>query len=205
MAQRLKDAVTQAGGPATIARKSGVEERTLQRWMAGESEPGVLGLAAVVDACRTSVGWVAAAEVTEMSGHLTLLPRLAVRASAGGGAIAISEEVEEMVAVSRDWLRRFGVNPRFAKAMFADGDSMHPTIANGDLLIVDESVERVGPDGLYVVVYHDGVMVKRIQKELDGSITLKSDNPQYRDIRVTATEITDLRIAGRVRWYGRSA
>lgn len=134
----------------------------------------------------------------------SLVPRLDIRASAGPGAIAPSEQANDLVAFRSNWLRRLGINPRHARTLFASGDSMEPTIGDGDLLLVDESIDRVVDHGIYVVVYQGMVLVKRVQLRLDGTLVLKSDNVRYEEEVVPPTEHPDLRIAGRVRWYGRT-
>lgn len=88
--------------------------------------------------------------------------------------------------------------------MFADGDSMEPTIGHGDLLLVDEAIQHVATHGIYVVIYQGMVLVKRIQIRLDGTIVLMSDNTKYKDEVVKPSEAVDLRIGGRVRWFGRT-
>jgi phage repressor protein C with HTH and peptisase S24 domain len=134
----------------------------------------------------------------------SFIPRLEVRASAGGGAVTVHEQAIDLVAFRSDWLRRLGINPRHARTLFASGDSMEPTIGDGDLLLVDESIDRVVDHGIYVVVYQEMVLVKRVQLRLDGTLVMMSDNRQYKEELVPPGDMLDVRIAGRVRWYGRT-
>ncbi len=58
VSQRLRQAVTQAGGHAAVVAKSGVKRSTLTRFLAGH-EIKQRALVALADACRVSVEWLA--------------------------------------------------------------------------------------------------------------------------------------------------
>jgi phage repressor protein C with HTH and peptisase S24 domain len=138
------------------------------------------------------------------SSDFALIPRLDVQASAGGGRLASSEDPLEYLAFQSDWLRSRGINPNTARILTARGDSMEETIRDGDVLLVDTSINRVKDNAIYVVVYGDMVLVKRIHGRLNGSFQLISDNPRYPAEEVTPGEVDLLNIAGRVMWFGRS-
>jgi phage repressor protein C with HTH and peptisase S24 domain len=86
----------------------------------------------------------------------------------------------------------------------ARGDSMEETIRDGDVLLVDTSIDRVRDNSIYVVVYGDMVLVKRIHGRINGSLQLISDNARYPAEEVSKSEVDLLHIAGRVMWFGRS-
>jgi phage repressor protein C with HTH and peptisase S24 domain len=140
----------------------------------------------------------------------TLVPRLQVQASAGPGAVGFAEEQGQfddpgnILAFRRDWLRRIGVAPQAARALTARGDSMEPTIHDGDILLADTSVEHIVDNGIYVLVLAGLLLLKRVHPTRDGSVTLISDNPLYPQEIVPVHEIPDLVVAGRIRWFGRS-
>jgi phage repressor protein C with HTH and peptisase S24 domain len=88
------------------------------------------------------------------------------------------------------------------------GDSMQPTITNGDIVIC-EPVERGEPlreTNVYIVVT-DTVVAKRIhQVKTNGDVTqleLISDNPVYRPYKVDVPEVQQiLRVKTRLTNYG---
>ncbi|WP_246658402.1 helix-turn-helix transcriptional regulator [Rhizobium sp. FKY42] len=133
-----------------------------------------------------------------------LVPRLDIQASAGNGRLATTEEPLDYLAFQADWLRGRGINPAFARILTAKGDSMEETIRDGDVLLVDTSIDRVRDNSIYVVVYGDMVLVKRIHGRINGSLQLISDNPRYPPEEVAPGEVDQLNIAGRVMWFGRS-
>lgn len=99
------------------------------------------------------------------------------------------------VAVPKSFARRWGDS---LQALIAVGESMSPTIIPGDMLICRPGEEWA--DGNVVSVNLDDIdMIKRIYKAEDGGICLRSDNPKFEAIRVSADEIE----AGRIHVLGR--
>jgi len=75
-----------------------------------------------------------------------------------------------------DWLRTNSEHLAFAYQL---GDSMEPTISDGDLLIVDKETKQFTADGIYLIL-SDGVrMAKRLQKKMAGELDVQNDNPRY--------------------------
>jgi Peptidase S24-like len=132
------------------------------------------------------------------------VPRLDVGASAGPGALNHSETPISHLAFEQAWLRRLcGRSTPNLSAIRVQGDSMSPTLADGDDILVDQSdgVERLR-DGIYVLRRDDSLMVKRLAVAPSSRlVTIKSDNrayPEWRDCELEA-----LAIIGRVVWAGR--
>lgn len=99
------------------------------------------------------------------------------------------------IPIPESYKKRWGDN---LQALIAFGESMIPNIIPGDLLICRPGAEW--EDGNVVSVnYADTDMIKRIYATKDG-IDLKSDNPAFDTIHVTADEIQTGRfhVLGRV-------
>lgn len=145
-----------------------------------------------------------AASSTQSTDDLVEVPVLDVRASAGPGALAELEAPRGRFAFDQRWLRRLtGSKPDALSIITVVGDSMFPTLADGDEVIVDrnDSVSRLR-DGIYVLRVDDTLMIKRLAMGPTGRrISVRSDNEAY-----PSWEDYDLRrleIVGRVLWYGR--
>ena len=114
------------------------------------------------------------------------VPRFNVRAAAGAGALTLTENVSSYFAVERDWLRRS--LPRWAGPnavvgiLEGSGDSMEPTIRNGDLIMAvqDPPQEAVDHGGIFLVLHHGQLRIKRLHIDMrSGDISLISDNTRY--------------------------
>ena len=91
------------------------------------------------------------------------------------------------------------------KLICGRGDSMAPTIRNGDALLVDAGVKSVESDAIYFFMMRGQHHVKRIQRNLDG-LTIISDNTQYREIDVPGDREADIHVLAQIIywWNGRS-
>ncbi len=134
---------------------------------------------------------------------MVLIPKLAIGASAGPGASVDGEAVEGEVAFDPKWLRGLGADPRALSIIRVEGDSMAPTLNDGDDIMVDggDAAARLR-DGIYVLRMDDVLMVKRVARAPgQGRISVISDNPHYKswdDLPMTAVQLV-----GRVVWAGR--
>lgn len=124
------------------------------------------------------------------------VPRLALGASAGPGAVAVEEQPIGAFRFSSRWLRGQGFDPAMLSAIVVAGDSMEPTLRDGDEILVDRSLRPLR-DGIHVVRVEDALLVKRIDMGRPGVVGLISDNPSYRSLELPPT---DVQVIGRVVW-----
>jgi repressor LexA len=132
---------------------------------------------------------------------LVEVPRLDVGASAGPGGLVEGEARRRPGALSPALLRELGVRAEAASMIRVKGDSMLPTLADGDEILVDRDRRRVeGRGGVFVIRLDGELMVKRLRVVV-GGIELVSDNPEWKTRLVAAR---DLDVVGRVAWLGRA-
>lgn len=124
------------------------------------------------------------------------VPRLALGASAGPGAMAAEEQPIGAFRFSSRWLRGQGFDPAMLSAIVVTGDSMEPTLRDGDEILVDRA-QRPLRDGVHVVRVDDALLVKRIDTSRPGVLALISDNPSYRLLELPPP---DVQVIGRVVW-----
>lgn len=124
------------------------------------------------------------------------VPRLDLDASAGPGAVALGEQAIGAFRFSAAWLRGQGLDPRQLTAIAVAGDSMEPTLRDGDEILVDRA-PRALRDGIHVVRVGDSLLVKRIDLGRPGRIGLISDNAAYRPIEIAPEDVA---VIGRVVW-----
>lgn len=75
------------------------------------------------------------------------------------------------------------------------GDSMQPTFFNGDLIIIDKNKKEFLDGKIFVLLYEDGLYIKRIFRMPQNKVILKSDNIHYPDIEVSKD---DFRLLGQI-------
>lgn len=82
-----------------------------------------------------------------------------------------------------------------------EDNSMAPTLAAGDTVLVDRNVRRFVDDGIYALRVGDRVILRRvIEATLGDSVLVKADDPLYPAEPMTRDQ---LNIYGRARWTGR--
>ena len=82
------------------------------------------------------------------------------------------------------------------------GDSMVPTFAAGSLVLVDMNQAELAADAIFAIRQDDKIVVRRLQKMVNGDIHVKTDNPRYEDQVVRDESLAILDIVGRVVWAG---
>lgn len=130
------------------------------------------------------------------SGEWTDVPRLEVGVSAGPGAMNAGEESVGTFRFSRRWLRQQGLEAQRLSLVVVSGDSMAPTLADGDEILVERIDGRVR-DGVHVVLVDSNTLVKRIDTSRAGRLVLISDNSIYPPMEVPLDEVE---VIGRVVW-----
>lgn len=124
------------------------------------------------------------------------IPRLRLGASAGPGAFADGEEPFGTFGVTAAWLRAHNLDPGMLSAISVVGDSMEPTLRDGDEILVDRT-PRAWRDGVHVVRVDGALLVKRLETGRPGVLVLKSDNRLYDPIELLLAEVE---VIGRVVW-----
>jgi len=222
--ERLKVLIDDAGSAEKLAKLSGVSSRNISKYLSG-TDPSRTRLIKLAKGSGVNLSWLAAGEgpkdvgsviplVPENSSHYAsdslgneyvLVPRFKVSASAGGGAIVQSEQIVDHLAFKADWVRNaLDVPAKDLSLISVKGDSMEPTLSNGDLILIDTGTSKVEDNAIYVLRYNGTLLVKRVQRMVaDGSIIIKSDNQAYDPEVIMGSAIEDLHVVGRVVWCGR--
>jgi hypothetical protein len=132
------------------------------------------------------------------------VPILNVDASAGFGAIAESETAHARFGFDERWLGKLtrAKGPSLS-IIHVQGESMEPTLRDGDEVLVDASDQGAQlRDGIYVLRVDDALVVKRVTIQPGGrQITISSDNSAYPTW--TNVDRSTIHIVGRVIWFGR--
>lgn len=132
-----------------------------------------------------------------------LIPTLDIGASAGPGALNDGEIPVATLAFQSSWVRTIASGrPEALSVIRVEGDSMLPTLADGDQIVVDTDDRERLRDGIYVLRTDDALLVKRLSvNPATRRLSIKSDNlayPSWDDC-----DPATVAVIGRVVWVGR--
>ena len=130
------------------------------------------------------------------------VPVMANAASMGAGEDAQFEDVMAgALTLSPQWVGDTlrPSRPEALRFIHGYGDSMSPTFASGDVLLVDTGVREVRIDGIYVLSAHNRLFIKRVRQRLDGHYEISSDNPTHKTVD-TLNGDHSVDVLGRVIW-----
>jgi len=210
----------------SFASACNLSDGVVRQYLSGKTEPGLGALLNIARMADVSVGWLATGKgeirtgegkqsevdgvVAEQQvpfgkdGGFVLIPRYEVAASAGGGAVIHSEQIVDYLSFKSEWIRNgLGLSEKDLALINVKGDSMEPTLSNEDLILIDMRSRQVEDNAVYVLQFHGTLLVKRIQRKLDGSVVVRSDNTIYEPEVVSGEMLDTLHVVGRVVWCGR--
>lgn len=188
-----------------LSRIAGVSHPSVAQWLKGEARPREKPLAAMAAYFNVPPGWIlfgedaplAAASIDD--GEYLTIPLLDQFAGCGNMVVSKEMKVVQMIKVARDWFKRKASS--FSSLtnlhiIVATGDSMEPTICDGDFVVVDSGQCEIKADAVYSLCYGESVYLKRVQKHPNGHILLISDNSRYSPMELA--EQDGITVVGRV-------
>ncbi len=219
-ANRIATLTSLVGSKEKLGKLAQISAVMIGKYETGQSEPSRDKLIALANAAKVNVLWLATGEGPmkreeeeavegyttgkDLGADFVLVPRYNVGASAGGGAIIHSEQIVDHLAFRSEWVRSaLDVSVKDLALISVKGDSMEPTLSNGDMILVDTGTRKVEDNAIYVLRYNGALMVKRIQRKVDGTLIIKSDNIVYEPETVEGDAVDQLHVVGRVVWSGR--
>lgn len=199
-----------------LADEIGVHVNTIGKFERGAAVPDLIQLMDIAIATQVTPAWLGQGEpykknlkdpsgkemASETEEDLVFVPSYDIKASAGNGSPVHDELVIGRFAFRRSWLSRKGLNPQSLAVVTARGDSMEPTVRDGDILLIDRKIDRVTTDGIYLIERDNDLYCKRLQRRFEGGLTIMSDNPRYEAQHLAGEASDALHVAGRVIWIG---
>lgn len=214
LGSRISACAKEVGGVRRLSELTEISESQLHRYISGDSSPTAAPLVAISRAAGVSINWLMAGEspmrptAAPAQGSredqapygLTRIPVFELRLSAGAGEPAwASEKPVGYLDVPTEFLaKHLYVSPAHAKAFPVSGESMDPTVRDGELAVMDSSIRTIDRDGaIYVFRRVDELSIKRVYKR--GPVfLLKSDNPAFGEEQVPRSDFDEIQILGRV-------
>lgn len=213
LSKRLSDLMVLRGvSAASLAEAVGKSRQSVSYWMTGRNEPSPEALMKVAEVLGTTPLWLKSGDQDSLPETITKSRvgeaqdgyiRIPVYdACAGCGAqIAPSDDIISGFLDVAVWFLKGlpGVSAiSHINIVPSSGDSMEPTIASNAFCFVDRNQNELRREGVYCLRADDLLLIKRIQRNLDGTITLLSDNPRYPPQKITQDVLERTTIIGRV-------
>jgi phage repressor protein C with HTH and peptisase S24 domain len=204
--EHLREIIERHGGQSAVAEKLEVSKQYINL-IGSENAHKTIGnkMARKIETeFGMPIGTIdqeAGAKRENMEEHSVGVPMLNAVASMGAGAaVQWEEETVQNIRFSKRWLRHNTEASSFQALAIvtAKGDSMSPTFEDGAILLVDTAITQMKVDAVYVLLREDELFVKRIQRNLEGSFNVISDNPSYKTQTIKDPSASGLLVLGRV-------
>lgn len=216
MADRLKARSRQLGlSAAQVGEIAGVNRTFVYDIMRGKSaNPNLTKLDRVAQALKVERNWLIHG-MGEVHGEepivehpddsFVAISSVAVRPSMGGGHLVEHEPLHgRPYHFQRSWIKQgLRSDPANLRIMHVEGDSMMPTLHDGDIVLVDLGRRSPTPPGIFVLHDGMGLVAKRLEHIPNSDpprVRIISDNPLYKPYEGSGEEVN---IIGRIRWFAR--
>ena len=210
---RVIESITESGLKKTdVARYLGISQTAVSRWFKLDDEKANVSevhIPLLAKLLKKSEVWLltGVGESLDVLDENTIsVPQINVSASAGFGAMIFEDDqVLKRIDLDGPWLRRQCTfsHPDKLSVITASGDSMQPTIAHGDFLLVDQGIDAIRSDSIYVAVVNGNLYVKRFQQTPRNTLLMISDNQAYSQFEIDPV-VDEIRVIGKViyHWHG---
>lgn len=201
---RLERRATQEG----LAELAKVSKQAISKIERGETlEPALSTMEPIARQLGVTTRWLTegrlpkyAADIASDAGWADIMG-VSQAAALGDGSVVDDYAETHKLKFRAESLRRKKLRAENLAVLYGKGDSMSPTIDDGDAILFDQS-DTTPKDGcIYVISYDGHLMAKRLIK-LGGMWFIDSDNkahPQWKR-PIPVDETRDFVIHGRVKW-----
>lgn len=216
---RIKAARRQAKlTQAALGERAGITQASISELETGKSL-GTSFNARIAKACGVSALWLENGIGTMAPGEqpgdesaspstqdYALIPRYSAKGPVGVGDDNEYVELQGGLVFKRDWLASMHLNVLDLYVLYAEGQSMEPTIAEGEVLLIDTSKREPQNRNIYAISRPGGGnSVKRLIQPFDGSWIIRcdsTDKARYPDEPISSAALQQIEIIGRAVWRG---
>ena len=194
---------------ADLIRGTGAGRATVSGWVNGTNNPSAKHLDKLAKTLKTTTNWLLTGiadtgqnfQSVEVWDDTTPLDEEEVEIpffkdfsfACGSGSIGEAMQTEKRkLRMSKATLRNLTIDKKNAVATRASGDSMNPSIKDGDTIHIDLGRKTI-KDGKIFALCHGGLfMAKRLYNLPLGGVRIVSDNAaEFPEIQLTAEQIKE--------------
>lgn len=190
--ERLREAVTLAGGVDATSKITGKTTAQLYRYLNGNHVPGLMPLAVLANHVGLSLNWLATGFGPRSIKNEPLDDK-------GFTLLTLGEQGYDL-GIGSGFLRGWNLNAKSLVAASADHDGMAPTVQKGDMLLLDTSVNRFSP-GIFSIEIQEQAFVTRVTITPD-KLRFSFDNKAYQGFDIDLADSGKVTCVARVVWVG---
>ena len=204
---RVKTLLEERGiSQASFARDIEVSPQALSAWFSGRNQPSVDAVVKMCTSLSVSPSWLLTGREDSpnhrsiVTDDFVVIPVFSAQASCGNGNVVETATVVRLIEVNKAWIHRFcgTANMRALNIISVTGDSMSPTLKDGDFIVIDTSAKHAYTDAMFAYMLDDDLFVKRFQRT-GRNLTIRSDNPMYPPVVLTPEDMEyGFKVIGRV-------
>ena len=202
-----------------FSAKIGVSDGVLRAYLAGKSLPGMDILVKIAQMENIEADWLLYGTGPMLrdkknapiyngtvrpldSEDFAYIPVAESRLAAGNGAPVLDhEETLDIISFRRPWVSRVATSANNLVAFFVEGDSMTPTLEDGDLVLIDKGRTQPRTGAIFAVcVGGDLLQIKRLEV-IGPTVRVIADNrANYPATELPPEQVT---VLGQVVWFCR--
>lgn len=131
----------------------------------------------------------------------TIVEHINISPSCGHGTSVYHDVEVTPVKLGNDLIKNiFKIStPKSLKTFQASGDSMSPSIEDGDILLVDTDRKDFHNGGIFLITINEDWFIKRLRQKINGDLEIISDNKEkYPTETIRQSDEVTLDIKGRI-------
>ncbi|WP_227891870.1 XRE family transcriptional regulator [Escherichia coli] len=230
-AERLNAAMSSAGvSQSQLADMVGISQPAIQKMSSGKTN-GSRKMVELANALKVRPEWLSSGigemrdgtheepsnvresslkavvweDIKRNDDEFVALPLLNVSLSAGSGSCELEESSEFSLVFRKHYLKKMGVSERSAKLVRVVGQSMEPTLHDGDVVGVNTQDTTIRDGKTYAICQSDLLRVKTLIATPTSVIIRSINREEYPDEVMDRDEFhKTVRIIGRVFWSSHS-
>lgn len=148
------------------------------------------------------------------SGHLSIplpdldpetavsIPKIEARLTPGTGSLTVGNQAIGYYFFRKDWLRSIG-NPKDLVLLEVVGDSMKPTLEEGDSVMVDLARKSISGANIYAIGEGESILIKRVQPLVGGKAQIICDNRDLYAPQEWDLSQSPIPIIGQIVWFAK--
>ena len=182
-----------------LAERMGVNKNTISQYKTGTRTPPMDTLEELTEALGISLPEFFACK-DESKPEVVFVEKVKAKPRAGTGGLETDDSHDGYYSFHASFIARKGGTANSMKIFEVAGDSMSPTLDDGDMIMVNTNEVDVRTGRVYLLRIGEELMVKRLETRPGGTLIIRSDNKEYEDIPVSMAETQDVSIFGRMVW-----